>query len=136
MSKGIFHDLILEEYEKSCRKTVDVVGEKRSTYSDLLSKANECLKLNQYEKARHFYNLLINLIADDPYPDEYNLEDNTLFCLKCCLGYCDTQLYMHENLKKAQINATEKLINDLIDIYPNAIMPYYLKLLLESQILK
>lgn len=134
MSKGIFHDLILEEYERSNRKVTDVVGDKRANYNDLLTKANECLKLCDYERAKDFYNQVVNLVDGDPYPDEYNLEENALFCLKCCLCYSDIQLCIHEEkLMKAGSRTTEKLIDSLIQLYPTTIMPYYLKLLFESR---
>lgn len=87
MSKGLFHELILEEYQKSAKNNVDIVGQKRKTINDLLIKANECLKELDYEHSKELYSQILKLLNDDPYPDEYNLEEDSLFCIKCCFYY-------------------------------------------------
>lgn len=134
MSKGIFHDLIVEEYEKRLSEKIDVVGIKRATFKDLLKRANECFEVNEYEKAKGLYNKILNLIDTDPYPDEYALEEDTLFYIKCCFFYSNIYSYKKvDDTNKTTLISIEQCLLTLIESYPNRIIPYYLKLLLDSK---
>lgn len=134
MSKGIFHDLILEEYEKRMRESIDVVGIKRATFKDLLTKANECFVVTEYEKAKELYGQVLKLLDNDPYPDEYALEENTLFYIKCCFYYSNIYSYRNvDDTNKTALISIEQSLLTLIESYPNKIIPYYLKLLLDSR---
>lgn len=134
MSTRIFFDFIVEEYRKNHKKNVDIVGTKRATFNDLLSKANGSLKHSEYVTAKELYSQILKQLDEDPYPDEYNLEENALFCIKCCYGYSlinsckDTA-----QSNKSTVNSTEKFLISLMQSYPSTIMPYYLKLLFISR---
>lgn len=134
MSKGIFHDLILEEYQKNSKKNVDIVRQKRETYNDLLINANKSLKILEYENSKELYGQVLNLLKDDPYPDEYDLEEDTLFCIQCCLYY--STIYSFDNmdeLDKSTVNFIDQCLFTLIESYPNKILPYYLRLLFDHR---
>lgn len=128
MSKGIFHDLILEEYQNSSNKNVDIIGQKRKIFNDTLIEANKCLKVLEYENSKELYSKILKLLDEDPYPDEYNLEEDTLFCIKSCLYYSTICSNMNE-LNKSSVNSIEQSLFTLIRSYPNKLLPYYLKLL-------
>lgn len=132
MSKRIFHDLIVEEYEGRLKKEIDVVGAKRATFNDLLSRANTHLIVTEYEKAKELYGQIIKLLSDDPYPDEYDLNNDTVFYIKCC--FCYSNIYSYKNLdNKDTLIFIEQYLQTLMESYPDEIIPYYLKLLLDSR---
>lgn len=132
MPKGIFYDMIVEEYQS--KEVIDVVQIKRAKYADLLTKANKNLKTNQYEVAKNLYNEILKLLEGDPYPDEYNLENDTIFGIKCCYCYSFINSFKNKNkLSKSNIKSIEMTLLLLTESYPDKIFPYYLKLLFASR---
>lgn len=131
MSKGIFHQFLLEGYEKSEKKNLDFVRDKKIQFWNALNKANDALGKKNYTLANELFYNIVTLINNDPYPDELNLEIEVIYCIKCCYCYSYIEDFENNSSEHHSSDNVERILASLRCSYSDKILPYYLQLRLD-----
>ncbi|KAJ8919567.1 hypothetical protein NQ315_002189 [Exocentrus adspersus] len=126
---GVFHQMLVEEYERRKDQYLDVVAMKRQNFNTLLEVAHNELRNKSYAEATKCYYNLIQLVKVDPYPDEFQLSRDTDFAIKCCFcysGLMDPDRFKDDNMHDALVN----VIRELNDKFRTRLFPMFLLVLL------